>query len=85
MKMPSLFFKFFKPVIREEKRKPKPGEIWFSFSDGSPWPKKGHDVTILDVKDDWVRYKTGPTFNDERMRMRSFLYIYEFYKDAEEN
>ena len=64
-------------------RKPIKGEKW-GRKDGSPWPRSDRPVvTILDVKDGWVRYDMGGTiFKDERMVMSSFLYCYKFSGDT---
>ncbi len=59
------------------KRLPAPGETWiFRKDDGSPWPKQGCKVKILDVRDDWVLYDM-PVFRDQRLKMTSFLRCYE--------
>jgi len=73
----NLFEKFFKSKsISEDKSKPIPGESWELF-DKSPWPKHSTSITILDVKDDWVRYDMSPLFMDQRMELKSFLRIYK--------
>ena len=70
--------------VRDEpilpKKEPVAGEEWVLKND-SPWPKSGQKpVTILDVKNGWVRYDMhGICFRDERMKMGSFLYCYSFH------
>lgn len=60
------------------KRVPVAGERWY-FKDKSPWPTKD-GVRILDCKDGWVRYAMGlnggTIFQDNRMDLPSFRYIY---------
>jgi len=57
-----------------------PGQKWiFSPNDNSPWPPAAGrylSVTILDVKEGWVRYDMGGAFRDERMKINSFVIIY---------
>jgi len=68
--------KFFNRI---KKRKPQKGEEWALKGDGSPWPKGMEGlVEILDVKDDWVRYRIGSAFPDERMEIKYFLQCYSF-------
>jgi hypothetical protein len=56
---------------------PKPGELWQLRPKGSPWPEKNYPpVTILDVKDGWVRYDMVSLFKDERMRVSAFVGMY---------
>jgi hypothetical protein len=35
-----------------------------------------HTVTVLDVRDGWVRYSMGSVFNDNRSKMKVFLFCY---------
>ena len=62
------------------RRKPKIGERWeFKDNDrrGDPWGCQGRrTVDILDVKDGWVRFSMGDFYNDERLKMGSFLFCY---------
>ena len=48
-------------------------------SDIGPWPdtKPPFYVTVLDVKDGWVRYRIGNLFSDERLPMERFKNLYE--------
>jgi len=70
-----------KPTIPPHEIKlPKIGEKWYlKADDGDPWGRKDYEpVTILDVKDSWVRYKfPGHMFQDERMKMSTFVRIYQ--------
>lgn len=50
------------------------GEIWY-LPDGSPWATK-YKVSILDVKDGWVRYRIGSVFDDERKPLSVFTSMY---------
>ena len=54
----------------------KIGSKWGPINE-SPWPKPNSSVTILDVKDGWVRYDMGGVFRDERMGEDIFLMIYK--------
>ena len=60
------------------------GQQWVlksSIKDGSPWPvtKKLLPVTILEVRDGWVRYSFGGHISsDERMEEKIFTAIYMF-------
>ena len=70
--------------IQDEKNKviPKIGEEWLlSIKDKSPWDttNKYPPVTILDVKDGWVRYSFVTIFTDQRMEIESFLGMYKPY------
>ena len=60
---------------------PQPGEKWFfNPSNDGPWEHgryKKYRVTILDVKDDWVRYSMAYFFQDERRTIKSFLSMYK--------
>lgn len=69
------FWKFFQ---REVKQIPAKGESWLLNSSPDPWGGKTHTpVTILDVKDGWVRYKfSDHIFTDERMELGTFTDIY---------
>ena len=56
-----------------------PGERWLLRADkGDPWGQKPYrPVTILDVRDGWVRYDMGPgPFRDERKKIDDFVYMY---------
>lgn len=66
---------FFK---KKEEKKEDPiliGDKW-CLKRTDPWPKNPTIVTILDVKQGWVRYDMGHIFNDERMKEDSFRYCY---------
>jgi len=54
----------------------KIGSKWVPINK-SPWSKPFSSVTILDVKDGWVRYDMGGVFRDERMGEDIFLMIYK--------
>ena len=70
-------FNFFKKKVPQVPQvTPLKHEKWSMSSDGSPWPIQGSEVTILDCKDGWVRYKMNYLFKDERMRLDLFLKIY---------
>ena len=58
-------------------RSPVPGEKWRLYNGGDPFPPKSL-VTVLDVKDGWVRYKigSGEMFGDERMKVSTFSEVY---------
>ena len=60
------------------------GEKWkLKEGDGSPWPTKEFPpVTILDVKEGWVRYEIGDAFPDNRMGIKEFTRIYEQVSDV---
>jgi hypothetical protein len=61
---------------------PKPGDLYeFDWKEpsGDPFPPKRiqHEpVRVLDVKRDWVRYRIGMAFPDERMKVKMFLDCY---------
>jgi hypothetical protein len=55
----------------------EPGAKWQLKDDKSPWPQPTCLVTILDVKDGWVRYYMGRMFPDQRMEEDLFRKIYE--------
>jgi hypothetical protein len=57
---------------------PKPGEVWQfkGWRNDDPWTKDRHTVTVLDVRDGWVRYSMGSVFNDNRSKMKVFLFCY---------
>lgn len=60
-----------------EVKYPVPGELWTLKRDNDPWGGRDNlNIKILDVRDGWVRYYIGPTFNDERLEMDRFLYCY---------
>jgi hypothetical protein len=68
-----------KTQVAQLQQKPEPGETWrLKAAEGDPWGiKEGDGVTILDVKNGWVRYSFGPViFKDERMEMETFVYCY---------
>lgn len=69
------WFRKTKPIVIDP---PKPGEQWGfkDFKNSSPWPKKGHTVKILDVKDGWVRYAFPSVFTDERHTIETFTRMY---------
>jgi len=67
-----------------KRRIPKAGETWISGDeDGSPWyvsPQRQWTVTVIDVRDDWVRYKfdgKNCLFQDERLPIDRFLSVYK--------
>jgi hypothetical protein len=72
------FFNLKKDIKSNAIRVPVVGELWV-LSDGSPWQTKYPPVTILDVKDGWVRYDMNKIFRDERMLMKIFISCYEPY------
>lgn len=78
--MRSLFKRFFgRPRII-------PGEVWCLKGDDSPWPKEWeHKVTILDVRDGWVRYSISSRFNDERLKTATFMHCYRRADESEED
>jgi hypothetical protein len=66
------------------KRAPVVGELWPFASTDDPWGGKSRgSAKVLDVKDGWVRYAmlvdghAGFLFQDERMKLSSFLYCYQ--------
>ncbi len=59
---------------------PKPGEIWLHKDMvKGPWKRDNNygAVSIRDVSQHIVRYSMGEIFNDERMDLSTFLYIYK--------
>jgi len=73
----------FSPSKKIYIKEPAIGEKWLLKSYG-PWPsERCTTATILDVKDGWVRYDMGYPFRDERMKMRSFLYCYSYFPEAQ--
>lgn len=59
------------------KTNPEPGQKW-AFRDDckGPWPARGClPVTILDVRDGWVRYDMY-AFKDQRMKLDNFARMY---------
>lgn len=62
---------------RKPRRSPVPGESWRLYNNGDPFPPKSL-VTILDVRDGWVRYKigSGNMWGDERMEISMFSEVY---------
>lgn len=57
-----------------------PGERWLLCpSNGDPWGQKPYrPVTILDVRNGWVRYDMGPgPFRDERKKIGEFVGMYK--------
>lgn len=78
------WFRFFcretKPVITgeiDDFSSIAKGQKWVLPSDKSPWPSKFKPVTILDVRDGWVRYAMGSCFSDERKETKEFLSMYK--------
>ena len=72
------WFKKKKPV-----RIPVAGETWYFREDDSPWAsKKSQQVQIIDVKNGWVRYYMNKSFDDNRMKIDSFLFWYRAENDA---
>ena len=72
---------------KEDNQKiPAPGEVWrFHKRDSSPWPVEQdpntHSVTILDVKEGWVRFDWDPPhtiWKDQRMPISIFVRCYNF-------
>lgn len=59
---------------------PAPGEVWYIMrpSDGSPFPPRrtGTGATILEVKDNWVRFDISWPLLDQRMRVEDFVRKY---------
>jgi len=70
---------FRKLFTKKPVRHPVAGELWyFGKGDGSPWPvKKYPPVTILDVRDGWVRYSFASMFLDERKELSWFVANYK--------
>lgn len=54
---------------------PAKGELW-GFRDESPWAIAKAVVEILDCEGEWVRYRMGDLFDDERMGIELFMEIY---------
>ena len=57
---------------------PQPGEKWY-FKDNcqGPWPKEDvPHVTIVDVKEGWVRYDMR-YFKDQRLKLWQFKWMYK--------
>ena len=52
------------------------GQIWCFSEKNDPWGCKDLKVTILDVKEGWVRYYMNPLFNDNRRTIVSFVSMY---------
>ncbi len=52
------------------------GQIWYFSDKNDPWGCADSKVTILDVKDGWVRYYMNPVFNDNRRPIESFVSMY---------
>ena len=65
---------------RFKRRIPKQGELW-TFKDDSPWPNK-FTVRILEVKEGWVRYWMSQDMDDNRLKLSTFISLYEVSKDA---
>ena len=66
----------------EHQRIPSSGEVWRMDGEETPWGSTPYiDVTILDVKDGWVRYDMGNgngfLFRDERKELKSFVRMYK--------
>ena len=64
----------------------RPNSQWvikISQSKGDPFPipnnKRYAPVTVLEVRDGWVRYYIGSMFPDERKDVDTFLKMYEPY------
>jgi len=72
----NLFKIFFKTKTINKEPNPNPGELW-ELTDDSPWPKNVPPVTVLAVKDGWVRYDMPPLFMDQRMELKDFLRMYK--------
>lgn len=73
-----MFWCFKKKNVEKLSAIPKVGEKWFFKSnDGSPWPSQYFPVTILDVKDGWVRYSFHSVFTDERHKISTFTNMYQ--------
>lgn len=81
--------KFLKKLFHKKENKPSntvepnAGEIWvFDPENQNPF-KKQHVVKILAVKDGWVNYSMGGhIFNNESMKMDSFLYCFKLKDEA---
>jgi hypothetical protein len=71
-------FKWLFGTVKPKPELPKVGSLWgLANRNGDPFPSKKYPPSvILDVKDGWVRYRIGSVFNDERMELSSFLYVY---------
>jgi hypothetical protein len=54
------------------------GSTWIlNIRSNDPFPpKQNRSVTVLEVKEGWVRYSMGSIFKDERMDSSTFLAIY---------
>jgi hypothetical protein len=66
---------------------PKPGESWvLKPRSGDPFGSYAAQspVTVLDVRDGWVRYKMVAVFRDERCTIQSFVSTYERVEKGEE-
>lgn len=63
--------------MKREKIIPAAGEQWALHIDGDPFPSRYGPVTILEVKEGWVRYSFRSVFLDERKPLESFLNIYK--------
>jgi hypothetical protein len=78
-----------KKVKKQEVKEPiLKGQTWvMKAGDKSPWPRQESltEVTVIDVKDGWVRYyrpafMTLVTDGDERLEESSFRYCYPTLK-----
>jgi len=70
-------------MIFFNKKHPNVNEKWILKEDkNDPFPPIiFNPVTILEIKDKWVRYNMGRPFPDERMPIKEFISIYKLYKD----
>lgn len=64
------------------------GQLWAMPKDG-PWDETYKPVTILGVRDGWVRYSMSEFFPDNRMQERNFRQCYrraepQVERDADE-
>lgn len=67
------------PVAEASSEPSEPaGQRWRLVRNMGPWPdtKPPFYVTVLDVKDGWVRYRIGDLFSDERMPTDIFERIF---------
>lgn len=78
----SVLRKWFRKCELLPPRNPRVGEQWLLRSEDR-WGSKYSPVTILDVRDGWVRYNMNRVFRDERMRMDMFIATYQIVGETE--
>ena len=68
-------FNWFKPKSPQ----PQIGDTFRLIGDEmDPWGDyRYHPVTILDIKDGWVRYYNGSLFPDNRLTIESFICVFQ--------